>query len=59
MAVQTNGLTVDCEGQEFKRGLTWSAPTPTGFAELVGDDFPVLHAWGILPLQYSTTAMTK
>jgi hypothetical protein len=31
-----------------------TAPTPTGFAEIVGDGFPVLHAGRILPLLLST-----
>jgi hypothetical protein len=31
-----------------------AAPTPTGFAEIVSDDFPVLHAGRILPLLIST-----
>jgi hypothetical protein len=31
-----------------------AAPTPTGFAEIVGDDFPELHVDRIVPLLVST-----
>jgi hypothetical protein len=31
-----------------------AAPTPTGFAEIVSNDFPILHARRILPVLLST-----
>jgi hypothetical protein len=31
-----------------------AAPTPTGFAEIVSDDFPELHVDRIVPLLVST-----
>src|SRR6266536_2408360 len=33
-----------------------TAPTPTGFAEIVGDDFPVLHA-GLLRVRLQDRAL--
>jgi len=30
-----------------------AAPTPTGFAEIVSDDFPILHAERVVPLLLS------
>jgi hypothetical protein len=42
----------DCLSAKIDRCNT--APTPTGFAEIVGDYFPILHAARILSLLRST-----